>query len=203
MHVYVIFAHPSKRSFTWEVLNAFARGLQDAGHSFEVSDLYEMDFQSDMDLAQYEREVSGEPDAPVPEDVRLEQAKIDRSDGLAFVYPVWWSDCPAKLKGWFDRVLTFGYAYDYAYADAYGDDGEHVSRMSVEKAVVLCPAGHPVEHLEEIGIAESMRRVMLGDRLLGVGVKEAHMEILGGMVENDAAIRERNLGRAYQLGKEL
>ena len=197
MHVYVVFAHPSKQSFTWEVLNAFTRGLRDAGHSFEVGDLYEMDFQSDMDLAQYEREVSGEPDAPVPEDVRLEQAKIDRADGLAFVYPVWWSDCPAKLKGWFDRVLTFGYAYDYA------DDGEHVSRMSVVKALVLCPAGHPVEHLEEIGIAESMRRVMLDDRLLGAGVKEAHMEILGSMVENDAAIRKRNLERAYQLGKEL
>jgi NAD(P)H dehydrogenase (quinone) len=197
MHVYVIFAHPSKRSFTWEVLNAFARGLQDAGHSFEVSDLYEMDFQSDMDLAQYEREVSGEPDAPVPEDVRLEQAKIDRSDGLAFVYPMWWSDCPAKLKGWFDRVLTFGYAYDYR------EDGKHVSRMSVEKALVLCPAGHPIEHLEEIGVAESMRRVMLNDRLLGVGVKEATMKILGGMVENNPTTRLRNLERAYQLGREF
>lgn len=195
MHVYVVFAHPSKQSFTWEVLSAFTRGLQDAGHSFEIGDLYEMDFQTDMDLAQYEREVGGDPVAPVPEDVRLEQAKIDRADGLAFVYPVWWSDCPAKLKGWFDRVLTFGYAYDYE------ESGEHVSRMSVEKALVLCPAGHPVEHLEETGVAESMRRVMLGDRLLGVGVKEAYMEILGGMVENDAAVHARNLERAYQLGR--
>jgi NAD(P)H dehydrogenase (quinone) len=203
MHVYVVFAHPSKRSFTREVLSAFTRGLRDGGHTFEIGDLYEMGFQSDMDLAQYEREVGGDPVAPVPEDVRLEQAKIDRADGLAFVYPVWWSDCPAKLKGWFDRVLTFGYAYDYAYADAYRESGEHVSRMSVEKALVLCPAGHPAEHLEEIGIAESMRRVMLDDRLLGVGVKEAYMEILGGMVENDDAIRARNLERAYQLGKEL
>jgi NAD(P)H dehydrogenase (quinone) len=203
MHVYVVFAHPSKQSFTWEVLGAFTRGLQDGGHTFEVGDLYEMGFQTDMDLAQYERETGGDPGALLPEDVRLEQAKIDRADGLAFVYPVWWSDCPAKLKGWFDRVLAFGYAYDYAYADACGQDGAHVTKIAVEKALALCPAGHPVEHLEEIGIAESMRRVMLGDRLLGVGVKEAHMEILGGMVENDAAIRERNLERAYQLGKEL
>lgn len=197
MHVYVIFAHPSQRSFTREVLSAFTYGLQDAGHSFEIGDLYEMGFQTDMDLAQYEREVGGDPVAPVPEDVRLEHAKIDRADGLALVYPVWWSDCPAKLKGWFDRVLTFGYAYDYT------KNGEHVSRMSVEKALVLCPAGHPVEHLEEIGIAESMQRVMLNDRLLGVGVKEATMEILGGMVENAPITRQRNLERAYQLGREF
>jgi NAD(P)H dehydrogenase (quinone) len=58
-----------------------------------------------------------------------------------------------------------------------------------------------VEHLEEIGIAESMRRIMLNDRLLGVGVKEAHMEILGGMVGNDPAVRRRNLERAYELGR--
>lgn len=195
MHVYVIFAHPSRRSFTSQVLDAFVGGLQEAGHSYEIGDLYEMGFQTDMDVAQYEREVGGDPDAQVPDDVGLEQAKIDGADALAFVYPVWWSDCPAKLKGWFDRVLTFGYAYDYA------EDGAHVTSIAVQKALVLCPAGHPVEHLEEIGVAESMRRVMLGDRLLGVGVKEARMEILGGMVENDPATRRQNLERAYQLGR--
>jgi len=195
MHVYIVFAHPSKKSFTWEVLNSFTRGLRDAGHSFEIGDLYQMNFQSDMDLAQYERETGMDPDAPMPEDVRLEQSKIDKADALAFVYPVWWSDCPAKLKGWFDRVLAFGYAYAYS-------DGQHVtSRIKTTKALVLCPAGHTVEHLEEIGIAESMRRVMLNDRLLGVGVKQAHMEILGGMTGNDPIVRKRNLDRAYQLGR--
>lgn len=195
MHVAIIFAHPSRRSFTGEVLRAFTRGLEEAGHAYEISDLYEMGFQTDMDLAQYERETGGDPHRPAPEDVRREQARIDRADGLAFVYPIWWSDCPAKLKGWFDRVFTFGYAYDYA------EGGEHVTRIRIEKALVLCPAGHPVDHLEAIGIAESMRRVMVNDRLLGVGVQEARMEILGGMVENNGAIQKRNLERAYELGR--
>jgi NAD(P)H dehydrogenase (quinone) len=57
-----------------------------------------------MDLAQYERETSFAPSLPVPADVEVEQGKIDHADALAFVYTVWWSDCPAKLKGWFDRV---------------------------------------------------------------------------------------------------
>lgn len=197
MHVYIVFAHPSYKSFTWEVLNAFTRGLRDAGHSFEIGDLYQMNFQSDMDLAQYERETGMDPDAPMPEDVRLEQLKIDRADALAFVYPVWWSDCPAKLKGWFDRVLALGYAYSYT-------EGQHApSRVKTTKALVLCPAGHTVEHLEEIGIAASMRCVMLNDRLLGVGVKQAHMEILGGMMGNDPIVRKRNLDRAYQLGRDF
>lgn len=195
MHVYIVFAHPSRRSFSRAVLDAFSRGLVEAGHTFDVADLYAMRFQSEMDEGQYLREVSGDAGLPLPEDVRLEHQKIERAGGLAFIYPVWWSDCPAKLKGWFDRVLTHGYAY---FLDG---DGQRVTRIHVEKALVLCAAGHTAEHLEEIGIAESMRRVMLQDRLLGVGVKSAHMEILGGMWPPDDAIRERNLRKAYELGR--
>jgi NAD(P)H dehydrogenase (quinone) len=197
MHVYVLFAHPSGRSFSRFVLDAFVRGLTDGGHTFEVADLYAMRFQSEMDEKQYLREMAEDANAPVPEDIRAEQQKIDRADGLAFIYPVWWSDCPAKLKGWFDRVLTYGYAY---FLDS---NGERLSRINIQKAVVLCSAGHTVEHLEETGIAESMRRIMLNDRLLGVGVKNAHVEILGGMMPHDNTYREQNLRRAYELGKSF
>jgi len=106
MHVYIVFAHPSKESFSWSVLQAFTRGLREAGHSFEIGDLYETGFESELDENQYFRELGLDPGAPVPDDVKAEQDKVDRADALVFVYPVWWSDCPAKLKGWFDRVLT-------------------------------------------------------------------------------------------------
>jgi len=195
MHIYVVFAHPSHRSFSRSVLTAFTRGLDEAGHSYEIGDLYRMDFRSEMDEEQYLRETSGNPDLPIPRDVESEQGKIDRADGLAFIFPVWWSDCPAKLKGWFDRVLTCGYAY------LYDAQGERQTRMSIEKALVLCCAGHTKEHLEQTGIADSMRRIILNDRLLGVGVKQAHMEMLGGMMPLDDTYREKNLQRAYELGK--
>lgn len=197
MHVYILFAHPSKMSFNKEVLGAFTRGLREAGHTYEIGDLYEMGFKSEMDAEQYHREIGLDPNVPVPNDVVKEQEKIDRADALAFIYPVWWSDCPAKLKGWFDRVLTYGYAY------YYDEDGQRQTRIAIKKAVVICSAGHTVEHLEEIGIAESMRRVMLNDRLLGIGVKEAMMEILGGMMPQDDSFREENLKKAYNLGRNL
>jgi len=197
VHVYIVFAHPSKKSFTREVLESFTRGLRDAGHSFEIGDLYAMDFKSELDIAEYTRETSLDPDAPIPPDVDQEQEKINKADALVFVYPVWWSDCPARLKGWFDRVFTYGYAYQY-------DGGAHsTSKIHVQKALVLCPAGHTAEHLEEIGVAESMRCIMLKDRLLGAGVKEAKMEILGGMTKGNNSARKKNLVRAYQLGRTL
>ena len=195
MHIYIVFSHPSHRSFTFAVLQSFIAGLRQAGHTFEVGDLYAMDFQCDMDLQQYNRETSFNPSLPVPPDVELEQQRINRADALVFIYPVWWSDCPAMLKGWFDRVWTLGYAYSV-------EEGKHtVTGIQIAKALVICAAGHPVEHLEEIGIAESMRRIMLQDRLSGVGIPDVRMEILGGMISQDPAVRQRNLDRAYELGR--
>ncbi len=170
-------------------------GLNEAGHSYEITDLYEIGFQSEMDDVQYFRETSGNSTLPIPSDVEAEQAKINHADGLVFIYPLWWSDCPAKLKGWFDRVWTCGYAY------AYDENGVRGTQMSIEKALVICSAGHSAEHLEETGVADSMRRIMLNDRLLGVGVKQAYLEILGSMMPLDDTCRDKNLLRAYDLGK--
>jgi len=197
MHVFIVYAHPSEESFTHEVLQAFIAGLKTAGHTYEISDLYKMDFKSDMDIEEYERESGRNLLRTVPDDVKKEQEKINRADALVFIYPVWWSDCPAKLKGWFDRVYTLGYAYSY-------ENGEHVqSRIKVNKALAICPAGHSVHYLEEIGIAESMRKIMLNDRLLGVGVQKAKMIILGGMGSKEPKVREENLEKAYYLGENI
>jgi NAD(P)H dehydrogenase (quinone) len=195
VHVYVVFAHPSQGSFTHAVLEAFVEGLRDAGHTFEIGDLYAMGFPAEMDLALYERETSLDPRRPVPEFVAAEQRKIARATALAFVYPVWWSDCPAKLKNWFDCVWSYGYAYGY-------EDGKHVVRgLAIERALVLCSAGHPVGYLEQTGIAAAMRRIMLEDRLLGVGIPTAAFEILGGMLGNDPEVRQQNLDRARHVGR--
>jgi NAD(P)H dehydrogenase (quinone) len=197
MHIYIIYAHPAKHSFCRLVLDAFTKGLTEAGHSFEIGDLYRMNFVSEMDESQYQREVGLDPAAAVPEDIQSEQQKVDRADALVFIYPVWWSDCPSKLKGWFDRVWTYGYAY------FYDQDEQRFTQINIQKALVICPAGHTVDHLEETGIAESMRKIMLQDRLLGIGVKEAQMVILGGMMPQDDTHKEKNLTKAYLLGKQF
>lgn len=194
MHVYILFAHPAPRSFSRLVLEEFTRGIDQAGHSYEINDLYATGFRSEMDRDQYQREVGLDPDAPVPADVREEQEKITRADALAFIFPLWWSDCPAKLKGWFDRVLTYGFAY------FYDESEQRHTRIDLEKALVITPAGHTAEHLEETGVAEAMRTILLQDRLLGIGIRSGALEILGGMMPGDESFEERNLKRAFELG---
>ena len=136
MHVLILFAHPRRRSFTGELADAFCRGLEAAGHTLEFADLYAEGFDPVLAAGQFDLETALDPGAPRPADVQAEQARLDRAEGLVCIYPFWWSDLPALLKGWFDRVWSYGYAY------AYQPGGERSTRLAIRKARALCPAGH-------------------------------------------------------------
>jgi len=197
MHVLVIFAHPRRASFTGEVAAAFLGGLRQAGHTVEEADLYQEGFDPLLDPDQFGLETSLDPEAERPADVAAEQARLARAEGLVFIYPFWWSDVPAILKGWFDRVWSYGYAY------AYEADRSRTTRLTVRKALALCPAGHTDDKLEALGLREAHRRVMVEDRLLGVGIPEARLELLGGLSGNDPEVRARLLAEAEALGRKF
>ncbi|MDR1645068.1 MAG: NAD(P)H-dependent oxidoreductase, partial [Tannerellaceae bacterium] len=108
----------------------------------------------------------------------------------------WWSDCPAKMKGWFDRVYSVGYAY------GYDRDGGKIMKMKrIKLGLVICTAGHPNIFLEETGIARSMRNVMLDDRL-GVRFEKKEMIILGGTLELEK-VANSHLEKIMNLGENM
>ena len=104
MNVFIVYAHPSEDSFTRHVRDCFIEGLKAAGHSYIMSDLYKMGFRTDMSESEYLREANYREDLPLANDVILEHNKINSSDIIVFIYPVFWTEAPAKLVGWFDRV---------------------------------------------------------------------------------------------------
>lgn len=194
MRVFIVYAHPSKDSFTEHVKDSFIKGLEAAGHTYVISDLYDMGFITDMSEAEYQRESNYRDDDSTPKDVMAEQEKINQSDAIVFIYPVFWTEAPAKLVGWFDRVWTYGYAY-----------GNRKMRK-LEKALVICVTGHSVRHLIEYGHLESMKTVMLGDRLFD-RVKNKDMTILDSMTKYNMQIRKENWDKhlltAYKAGYTL
>ncbi|NUP30934.1 MAG: flavodoxin family protein [Streptomycetaceae bacterium] len=151
-HVHIVYAHPAATSLTRDLLDAFVAGLAEAGHTHTISDLYAMGFRPELTAAEYARESAYDAAAPVPAEVAAEHARLAAADVWAFVYPVWWNDCPAVLKGWFDRVWTVGWAY-------------RPVRVVARKALVLCTAGYTEEHLRETGCYQAMRTTMIGDRI--------------------------------------
>lgn len=191
MNVFIVYCHPSQDSFTYHVKEEFIRGLADGGHQFTISDLYQMQFRSDICEEEYFREANYRYDLPIAEDVKLEQDKINHSDAIVWIYPVFWTEAPSKLVGWFDRVWTYGFAY-----------GE-CSMKLLEKALVLCVSGRTVDHLNQFGHLESMRRVMLGDRIYD-RAKLSRMVVLDGTSKADMDNRKNHwnthLKTAYEEG---
>ena len=184
MNILIVYAHPSKKSYTFQVLEHLKSQISKQNWNLEISDLYAMNFQSDMSEQEYEREGFAKTELPISNDVLDEHAKIEKADCIIFLYPVWWSDCPAKLKGWFDRVYAVGYAY--------GQNETSQKMKSIPFGLVICTAGHPNAFLEEINMAKSMETIMLEDRL-GKRFENKEMLILGGTLELEKVMKEHFL----------
>lgn len=191
MHVFIVYCHPSPQSFTRQVLDSFIAGLDDAGHSHELSDLYTMDFCSDMSESEYLRDGFYREDLPLSPDVQEEQVKIQRADALVFIFPVFWTDAPAKMIGWFDRVWSYGFAY--------GDR----AMQTLDRALFLCTTGHTLQNLTEYGHLDALRTILLRDRIHD-RTRQADLVIFDGMSRHDMPLREKNLPlhlhKAYTLG---
>jgi len=191
MKVFIVYCHPSDDSLTREVRDNFIAGLESAGHSYILSDLYKMNFITDMAEDEYLREAFYRRDLSVPADVRSEQEKINASDAIVFIYPVFWTEAPAKLVGWFDRVWTYGFAY-----------GDSRTMKQLEKGLVLCVAGNSAEYFNQTGLGEAMERVMLKDRLFD-RVKTKEMIIFDATsreLPERELYREKHLKRAFRSG---
>lgn len=195
MHVFIVYCHPSRQSLTFEVRNEFIRGLADAGNTYEMSDLYAMGFGAEFSEREYLRDAFYNEGGAVGEDVLAEQRKIESADAIAFIYPVFWTEAPAKLVGWFDRVWTCGYAY-----------GPRRSMKLLKKALVIAVAGKSLEALRETGEAQAMATVMLGDRIRD-RAEEKQMVILDGTTRSDMEQRDSkaplHLKQAYELGRNM
>lgn len=108
MKALIVYCHPKANSFTAAVLQTITESLSAKGAEMRITDLYQSNFQpilTDQDLTTYE-------------DTAQNTAGIERHiedirwcDTLIFIYPTWWYGLPAMLKGWLDRTLVPGVAF--------------------------------------------------------------------------------------------
>lgn len=123
MEVLIVLAHPEPQSFNSALADHARAALSDAGHSVTVSDLYaenfnpvagRHDFESvhDPDRFHYQAEQQKAAlEQSFSAELTREQQRLFAADLVVFQFPLWWGGPPAILKGWFERVLAYGFAY--------------------------------------------------------------------------------------------
>lgn len=118
MKVLIIIAHPDKNSFNHAIAKTCLKVLADSGHDVIAHDLYEEQFDPILPYVEFPR------DAALPTEIKQHCDEISQADGIIIIHPNWWGQPPAILKGWIDRVIRPGVAYEFAE----GDKGEGVPR---------------------------------------------------------------------------
>lgn len=157
--VHIIYAHPSRKSVTCDIKEAYIRGLEEKSIEYTLTDLYESNFNADISEEEYLRE-NNNVSFPLSEDVRMEQERINNSNVLTFIFPLFWMDAPSKLVGYFTRVFTKGFRYGY-------DDGTKETMNVMREVNFLISAGSGFEDLKKDGKVKALETIFVKDRLAG------------------------------------
>lgn len=70
-------------------------------------------------------------------DVLRHQEKVAEAEGLVFISPVYWMSFPAILKGWVERVFTYGFSYSLTHDGLQGDVKHKVPLLKHKKALII------------------------------------------------------------------
>jgi putative NADPH-quinone reductase len=116
MKISVILAHPDRSSFNHAIAQTAVERIENNGHGVFFHDLYVEHF----DPLLIGKEIP--KDASLPQLIRGHCEEIREVEGIIIVHPNWWGQPPAILKGWIDRVIRPGIAYEFLE----GDSGEGI-----------------------------------------------------------------------------
>jgi NAD(P)H dehydrogenase (quinone) len=134
MNVLVVYCHPCEDSFNAAVLKVTLDALRERGHDCKVSDLYRDGFNPVMQAAEWHKYHDL---AQNIEPVREQADHIRWAEAVIFIYPTWWYGLPAMLKGWLERVLVPGLAFDIPTAQR----GSVPKLKHIQRIMVLTTCG--------------------------------------------------------------
>jgi NAD(P)H dehydrogenase (quinone) len=137
-----------------------------------------------------------------PRDVVEQQRKITQAQGLAIIYPVWFVGMPAILKGWIERVFTYGFAYSLNPEGWKGDIKGRVPLFKHEKALIISTTLFDEQAYTD-GFRDAMTRLIDDFGFRYPGVKQVEHIYFYSVGAVGADIRRGYLQKAYHLGNEF
>jgi putative NADPH-quinone reductase len=189
-NILIINGHPDKDSFCNALANQYKKGAENAHADCKLINLTELDF-SPVLKYKYRKRTDLEPD------LVNAQKLISDANHLVFVYPNWWGTYPALLKGFLDRILLPGFAFEYQERSPFpkkllnGKTARLIVTMDTPNwyySLVYRKPGH-----------NSMRKSVLHF----CGVKPVRISTLGPMKSSSDKKREHWLKKVEELGKRM
>ena len=137
MQILVILGHPDPNSLNHAIASVVCDSLRNNGHSVLFHDLCAEKF--DPFLPKEEIPENG----IVPDSIQKYCEELRSADGIVIIHPNWWGQPPAILKGWIDRVIRPGIAYQFEEGDS--GEGIPIGLLKARAAVVFNTSNTPDE----------------------------------------------------------
>ncbi len=149
----IIYAHPSPNSFSFQLKDALCDESKRRGWQVNIRDLYQIGF----DPVLWPKDLENLSKGQITDSIKYEQQLIEEADIISLVYPLWWAGFPAILKGYIDKVLSYGFAYK---ADKNGITG----LLTGKKVYLYTSMGNTLEQYESKGLLEAFKKIQ-GDEI--------------------------------------
>ena len=127
--IFIVYGHYNDKSFNASIKKTFIETALETGHQVDCVDLYKEKF----DPVFY----GEEPDSVVLD----HQKRIDQSDIIVLIAPIWNYRMPAIVEGWIDKVLAPPWAF--RFKKIVGNYGYPIGHLKGKKAIVFCTYGSP------------------------------------------------------------
>jgi putative NADPH-quinone reductase len=142
MKISVILAHPSKNSFNHAIASTAVEALNQNGHEVYFHDLYDEQFDPILPFGEISK------DAPLPPKIEKHCHEITEAEGIIIIHPNWWGQPPAILKGWVDRIIRPGVAYEFLENDM--GEGVPVGLLKARTAIVFNTSNADTKREKEV-----------------------------------------------------
>lgn len=188
MRIFILSAHPSSRSFNQAIVDRLRSALGD--HELLEHDLYREQFDPVLPLTEIQRRYSLDPG------VQSHYHDLQLTDALVVVHPDWWGQPPAILKGWLDRVLRPGIAYEY--------EGPEFGRKQPRPLLQGRRGLVFVTTDSEASQAQPLFDMIWRERVFGFcGVTPVAVDVFGGLRDAPRRVRNRYLQYVEERARQL
>jgi len=186
----VINGHPDPESYCNGLARAYLEGAKSVSGNVEVIHIGELDFNLNLKYG-YRKRTELEPD------LLKAQELIKWADHIVWIYPIWWGSYPAIMKGFLDRVLLPGFAFQKREGSVWWD-----KFLSGKTARIICTMDQPTWFYRWINKRPShvaMKKLTLNF----IGIKKVKITAIGPLRLSTDVFRNKWLEKVRDLGKVL
>jgi NAD(P)H dehydrogenase (quinone) len=138
-----------------------------------------------------------------PKDVLDQQRKVADADVLVIITQVFWMHFPALVKGWMERVLTYGFAYRLNEDGWKGDPDGRIPLLKIKKAIIMHPTFFNEKVYREKGFKSAMEKTIDDWSLKYPGIENVDHLYFHSILSVSDEVRSKYLEIAYSKGKNL